>query len=242
MTFYYKYYIEIKNRGILTIICWCITTMICYFYKEILLLLFLETNDTYLTLTGEEESYFIFTNISEIFFVYVSLMFFISNQITLVIFIYHTILFFSTGLYKNEYYTLLYLFKTFLLTWLITLLFFNYFILPTSINFFLSFQKTNGTSFFFEAKLNEYFAYVSNLYLICLMNFQLFVPIVFSPTLLNNNVTTIRKLRKLFYLIFLIFATILSPPDIISQIILGASLISIYEIVFLSSMVNKAAN
>ena len=49
------------------------------------------------------EQYFIFTGISEIFYVYLQLTFFVSNQITLLMLLYHSLIFLSSGLYKSEY-------------------------------------------------------------------------------------------------------------------------------------------
>ena len=176
------------------------------------------------------EPYFIFTDISEIFYVYVQLTFFISNQIAVIMIFYHSLLFLSSGLYHFEYKKLQSAFKIFVFSWLSSIILLNKFLIPFSWAFFLSFQQTDTLSFFFEAKIVEYFNYFTNLYYICLINCQVLTVI----TLFLNNISTdlkkVRKFRKLFYLVFVIFSTLTTPPDIISQIVMSTSLIVIYEI------------
>ena len=72
MIFYYRYYVELKNRCFLLLTCWVFTLLICYLYKEILLFILVNSNNY-------TEQYFIFTDIGEIFYVYLQLIFFISN-------------------------------------------------------------------------------------------------------------------------------------------------------------------
>lgn len=228
MISYYKYYLEIKNRSILLAISWIFASIICYSYKETILFLLINSSNHLSALNIEP--YFIFTDISEIFYVYVQLTFFISNQIAVIMIFYHSLLFLSSGLYHFEYKKLQSAFKIFVFSWLSSIILLNKFLIPFSWAFFLSFQQTDTLSFFFEAKIVEYFNYFTNLYYICLINCQVLTVI----TLFLNNISTdlkkVRKFRKLFYLVFVIFSTLTTPPDIISQIVMSTSLIVIYEI------------
>ena len=74
---YYNYYLEIKNRIILLLFTWLSLLVICYHFKEPLLFTFIDSNKYYNTVP-----YFIFTNVDEIFYVYLRLIFFVANQIT----------------------------------------------------------------------------------------------------------------------------------------------------------------
>ena len=47
--------------------------------------------------------YFIFTNVDEIFYVYLRLIVFIANQITILMLLYHSLMFLTLGLYHSEY-------------------------------------------------------------------------------------------------------------------------------------------
>jgi len=233
MIFYYKYYVEIKNRCFLLSTCWVFTLLVCYFYKETILFLLINSSDY-------AEQYFIFTDISEIFYVYLQLTFFISNQTVLLMLIYHSLIFLSSGLYKSEYEKLQFAFKTYLFSWICSIILLNKIIIPVSWNFFLSFQEADGLSFFFEAKIIEYLNYFTNLYYICFLNCQLLAAITLLLNNYSKNMNRIRKFRKLFYMIFVIFSTLTTPPDIISQVLMSASLITFYEILLFLSILRTS--
>lgn len=225
MNYYYKYYSEIKYRFFLIVLNWLFTAWVCYIYKNCLLFLIINSNYT--------QFYFIFTNISEIFFVNLNIVFFISNQICLIFIFYHLLIFLSLGLYKTELLEFKFLFKLSLFTWLISAFICYNILIPTSWAFFLSFQL-NGTpqqpiSLFLEAKLFDFIKYFIQFYNLCLFNCQFLMCL--TVVLNKYTHTQVKFFRKIFYLIFLIFSTIITPPDIFSQIITTFFLITIYEIV-----------
>jgi len=120
----------------------------------------------------------------------------------------------------------------------------NKVIIPVSWDFFLSYQKTDSMTFFFEAKIIEYFNYFTNLYYACFLNCQVLAVITLLLNNYSKNMNNIRKFRKLFYIVFVIFSTLTTPPDIISQILMSTSLITFYEILlFLNILkINKVTN
>lgn len=242
MISYYKYYLEVKNRLFLLLITWSFVSITCYLYKETILFLLTDLSSHLRTL--DKEPYFIFTDISEIFYVYLQLTFFISNQIMLIMLFYHSLLFLSSGLYKFEYKKLQSAFKIFVLTWLSSLFLLDKCIIPFSWNFFLSFQQTDNISFFFEAKIIEYFSYFTNLYYICLINCQILTIITLLLNSFSTDLRKVRKFRKLFYLIFVVFSTLTTPPDVVSQVVMSSSLIVLYEFLLFSKYLktNKVTN
>lgn len=232
MISYYKYYLEIKNRCFLLFITWSFVSVTCYLYKETILFSLINLSNHYQSVN--ERPYFIFTDISEIFYVYLQLTFFISNQIVLIMLFYHSLLFLSSGLYKLEYQKLRSAFKIFLLAWLSSLCLLSKFLIPFSWSFFLSFQQADSISFFFEAKIVEYFSYFTNLYYICLINCQVLTIITLLLNNLSENLKKVRKFRKLFYLIFVVFSTLTTPPDIMSQVVMSICLVVLYEFILFS--------
>lgn len=232
---YQKYYKEIKNRFILTFFAWILCLSTCYYYKETILFIIINSNNLFLN--SNEKPYFIFTNVTEIFYVYFELVTFISNQILLFIFAYQVIMFLSLGLYQLELKRIKKIFQICLLTWLFSLILLFNFIIPFTWKFFLSFQVNSNDkrliSFFFEAKLNEYFYYFIDLYYICLVNCQFLVLLLVALTTIGENSKKTKTFRKLFYLIFVIFSTIITPPDVVSQICISGILIAIYECIIL---------
>lgn len=232
MILYYKYYLEIKNRVLLLFFTWLSLLIICYRFKEPLLFVFVNSNKYYTELHTTQ--YFIFTDVGEVFYVYLSLMFFITNQITILMLFYHSLMFLTLGLYQSEYIQLQYAFKIFLLTWFCSFILLKEFVVPFSWSFFLSFQQTNEAlqpvSFFFEARISEYLTYFKNLYYVCLINCQTFAVLTCLLNNISKTVETVKTFRKLFYFIFIIFSTLTTPPDVSSQLFMNCTLILIYEL------------
>lgn len=238
----YSYFLEIRNRFCLLLHGWGITAIICYLYKETLLFLLIKPNFFLIDFTLV---YFIFTNVTEILSAYIKLIFFITNQIFIFCFLYHVLLFLSPGLYYFEYTFLKQvLFTSYIFSFLsITIL--NNVILPGCWFFFLSFQKTvtNHTiNLFFEAKINEYISFYINLYFICYLNCQMFMILILFLMYTKGDLRVIKKFRKIFYLLFIIFATIITPPDIISQLMLSICIVSIYEVLVYIVLISKQFN
>lgn len=232
MASYYKYYLEIKNRIVLLIFTWSSLLIVCYYFKEPLLFIFISSN-TYYSEPGSSP-YFIFTDVGEVFYVYLHLVFFVANQLTALMIFYHSLMFLALGLYSNEYLHLRTIFKIFIIAWLCSVILLKEFVVPFSWSFFLSFQETNEilqpASFFFEARIIEYLNYFTSLYYICLVNCQILALLTLLLNNLSEKVETIKTFRKLFYFIFIIFSTITTPPDVASQILMSLSLIMIYEL------------
>ena len=235
----YTYYLEIKNRFVLLVLSWVSTIFICYCYKEILLFIIIKP----IILNNNTISfYFIFTDIKEVFSVYISLIFFIGNQILIFYFIFHILSFFSLGLYKFEYRYLKLIFYTSVCFWFFSLIFLNKILFPLSLNFFLSFQLFSiikSLHLHFEAKLSEYLNFYIMFYYICTFYCQLFGILVFFFDYINTNIKLVKYFRKSFYYLFIFFSTLITPPDVISQVALSTCLIFIFEsLVFINIFFN----
>lgn len=231
MTSYYKYYLEIKNRLLLVFFTWISVLITCYCFKEPLLFVFIHLIKHYNQLGYTP--YFIFTDVSEIFQVYLQLIFFVANQTLISMVIYQILMFLTLGLYTFEYLQLKSIFQIWLLTWICSILLLKEFILPFSWSFFMSFQETNNNlqpaSFFFEARILEYLNYLISLYYACFFNCQALVILTFVLNTISTQSGTIKTFRKLFYFVFIVFSTITTPPDIASQVIMSFSLVLMYE-------------
>nr|QYJ09261.1 Sec-independent protein translocase component TatC [Pleurosigma sp. mgcode 4] len=226
----YNYYLEIKNRCLLLSLTWISVIFISYFYKEILLFVCMKPSIYSNTSTI---FYFIFTDVKEVFSVYITLIFFLSNQILMFYLIYHVLSFISLGLYKFEYRYCKLVFITSIFFWFFSLIIFTKILFPISLNFFLSFQTLTSfksLNFHFEAKLSEYLNFYIMFYYICTFYCQIFVVLVFFFDYINTNLNLIKNFRKLFYYLFIFLSTLVTPPDVFSQILFSICLICIYEI------------
>lgn len=231
-----KYFLEIKNRLILLFITWFSTILVSYFYKEILLFIIIQPNK--FTSLSEPLTlfYFIFTDISEILSVYLKLVTFLSFQVFFIYLVYHFFFFFSPAFFKSEYLFCKFGAKVVGLMWIVSVILSNYFLIPLTWNFFLSFQSLTANRSFslhFEAKLNEYFNFYVSFYYLCGLYCQLFSLLLLYINYIDVNIKIIKKFRKFYYYCFVIFSTLVSPPEIFSQIFISLIAILNYELLLL---------
>lgn len=226
--FLYKYLQEFKHRLLLLLFTWLFTFIACYFYREALLFLIIEPQFQNLF-----TSYFIFTNVTEVFSIYIQLVYFFSIQIFFMYLIYHLFIFSSPALYYFEYYYLNFLIFLFVSTWYFFIILFVYLLVPASVNFFLSFESSNA---YFEARINEYIVFYLSLYYLCFFYFQFFV-VFFYFSAKDISIYNAKKFRKFYYYYFLMLSIIISPPDSFSQFIAFCIAVAIYEFLIISFIV-----
>ena len=229
----YKYLSEIKYRIFFSLLAWSFIMLNCYFFKEALLYVFikLSLNQNYTNLL-----YFITTDVTEVFIVYIHLSYFVANQIIILFLGYQFFVFLSTGLYPFEYSYFKTIFVTITFCWISFIFIFNTFIFPASWFFFLEFQKflsIQNLTFYFEVKLSEYLIFYTTVYHLCNSIFQVGVLFFLFVDLFRTNLYLIKKLRKIFYFFFFVFATFLSPPEVLYQLAISICLIISYELIVL---------
>ena len=227
-----NYFLELKKRVFLFFIAWLICVIICYCYKDILLYILIKSN---MTKNQLEIFYFISTNLTDLLWVYLHLSYFISTQLTTVFLLYHVNIFLAPGLFKHEYNKIKYLSFIFLVCFLFSFFLVNFLVLPIIWKFFLTFQNNPNISLpiFFEAKITEYFDFYLTIYYIIFILGQFFGSFFFLLELINKKSQLIVKTRKICYLVFVLLATIVTPPDVISQIFIGLLFIISYEVIIL---------
>ena len=220
-----NYLFELYNKLILLFVTLCSTFLVCYWYKDVLLFLITQMH------LHDENVYFIFTDVTELFSVYIKVVFFVTIQVTVWCFFYHLLFFVSIALYPCEFkfFSSLWFYGTFF--WFLASFLSSYVMIPFGWSFFLSFQLSG---FYFEARINEYLSFYFNTYGLCLIYCQLFTILFFFITDIKHDSNYIKKYRKLYYYMFLIFATCVTPPDLISQIWTTFFLATVYEIVLFS--------
>lgn len=220
-----EYLLELRNKFILLIITFFATLIVCYWYKDALLFLVTQMH------LNDKNLYFIFTDVTELLSVYLKVIFFFSIQVSIWYFFYHLFSFLATALYSQEFKLTSFLLISGTFFWFLSILLSSYIIIPFGWNFFLSFQLQQG--FYFEARISDYFNFYSNAYTLCLIYCQLFTFLFIFLADIQQNYYYIKNYRKMYYYAFLIFATLMTPPDLISQVFTTFFLILIYEIVLL---------
>jgi sec-independent protein translocase protein TatC len=223
-----NFLLEIKNRGVLIFFVWLSLINICYYYKEILFFLVI---NTLISKKNVCDLYFVYTGITELFVVYLKLIQFFSLQVAAWYFFYHLFLFLIPALHKSEYITL----KTLLL--LLTVFSIANFLLviaiifPVTWEFFEGFQKlfTVNYSIYFEVKVSEYFQFFFSTYFVIQYYSLSFIIFIFVFQDFYYSKTYTKKFRKLNYFIFLFIFTFINSSDIMSQIVFSLVLCFFYE-------------
>ena len=155
-----SYLLEIKNRILLILFAWSVCFNICYSYKKFILFILINSSKK----NFESNQHFIFTSITDIFYVYFDLVLFITNQVTISILFYQIVLFFARGFYKFEFQKLIFIFLLFVILEIFAFIIVLLIVVPLSWNFFLSFQTNSyPIDFFFEAKIDDYLKYCTTL-------------------------------------------------------------------------------
>jgi sec-independent protein translocase protein TatC len=221
-----SYYLEIKNRSLLLIFTWLSIILVCYIFKEVLL--YSITSDL-----GIDVSYFIFTDIVEVFSAYTLLILFIGNQFLVLYLFYHLLAFTLPGLTIFETNFTIFTFYASVIVFFFSVILFNTFLFPISWDFFLSFKKLDTLktfSLYFEAKLIEYIMFYIKFYYLCFLYFQIFLFPILLFTRVKYPFYVYKNFRKFLYYLCLIFSTSITPPDIFSQLSLSMFLIIFCEI------------
>tara|TARA_B100001142_G_scaffold300436_1_gene325206 strand:+ start:31597 stop:32349 length:753 start_codon:yes stop_codon:yes gene_type:complete len=223
---FFKNAYELKLRFYYFLLTLIITISICYIYSDAIIYMFV--NPLLIKMNSQR---FIFTSLKEIFFMYLKFSFLLGLLFSFPIFILQLLLFLSNGLYKYEIKIILFFLIFSGLLFIIGFLLGYKIIIPNAWNFFLEFENKN--IFFplhFEAKLNTYIFFILNLLLGIIICFQIpaFLFIFFSFNFFKSF--QFLKNRKLIYILSCFAGTLISSPDIFSQLFILFMFITIYEI------------
>jgi sec-independent protein translocase protein TatC len=185
--------------------------------------------------------YFIATNLTDVFSVYLKVVYLIANQITIFFLLWQGFCYITPALFYFEYKKLR--FTLFLGLGLLcaSIFLLNTYILPLCWQFFSSFQENPSkcVSVFLEIRITEYLDFYTFSYYVTVILSQGFLLTFLFLDMLQDKLVFIKKSRKIFYVTFFVLATIMTPPDVISQIILGCWLIFIYEFIIVILILKK---
>ncbi|MDO9566217.1 MAG: twin-arginine translocase subunit TatC [Candidatus Desulfaltia sp.] len=169
----------------------------------------------------------IFTGLPEAFFTYLKVAFLSGFMLAAPVILYQFWIFVAPGLYQKE--------RRFLIpiVFLSSFFFvggalFGYFIVfPFGFKFFLGFASETIKPL---PSMKEYLSFASKLLLAFGLVFELPLIITFMAKLGMVSVEFLKKNRKYALLLFFVVAAILTPPDVVTQIMMALPLMLLYEI------------
>ncbi|HEU5139492.1 MAG TPA: twin-arginine translocase subunit TatC [Bacillales bacterium] len=166
-------------------------------------------------------------------YVYIQFAFIIALVLTGPLLLFQIWAFVSPGLYPNERkVTLMYIPMTVFL-FLLGLAFSYFVLLPFVMDFLL--ELTNDMNIQEEFGIYEYFTFLFKLTIPFGIVFQLPLLAMFLTRLGIVTPQFLRKIRKYAYFALLVIAGLITPPDVVSQLVVMAPLVILYEISILIS-------
>lgn len=214
---------ELRKRLIICFIAVGIGFVAAYGFKEKLFQILMHPLVSVMK-TGET---LIFTGLPEAFFTYLKVAFLAGILLASPVIIYQFWIFVAPGLYEKEQRMLV------PIVFLSTFFFlggalFGYFIVfPFGFKFFLGFATDVIKPF---PSMREYLSFSSKLLLAFGLVFELPLIITFLAKLGIVDVPFLKKNRKYAILLFFVGAAIITPPDVVTQIMMALPLMVLYEI------------
>ncbi|MCB9481349.1 MAG: twin-arginine translocase subunit TatC [Desulfobacteraceae bacterium] len=220
---------ELRSRLIKCFIIISAGFGICYFFKEKLFFFLIKP----LRNTLGESGQLIFTSLPEAFFTYLKTALLAGIIITFPFLIYQFWLFVSPGLYSKEK-------KAVIILTILSVIFFTagsafayFLVFPYGFSFLLGFANENIRAL---PSMKEYFSFASKLLFAFGLAFEL--PLILSGLAKMGLVSVpfLKKQRKYAVLIFFVFAALITPPDVVTQIMMAVPMVLLYELGILGAV------
>ena len=186
----------------------------------------------------EEVSRMIFTGLHEGFFTQVKVAFFVSICISFPIILLQIWRFVAPGLYKNEQRAIFPFLLATPVLFAMGALMVYYLVIPLAWDFFLSFEMQGGQGALaieVEPRISEYLSLVMRLMFAFGVSFELPVLLLLLVKAGLMTADGLASKRKYAILLAFIAAAILTPPDVISQVLLAVPVILLYELSILGA-------
>lgn len=233
--------IELRTRLIWSMVAFIICFGFCYWQSN---RIFAFLADPLAHVLGDGRR-LIYTDLLEAFFTHVKVSMWAALVVSFPVIASQLYMFVAPGLYKNERHA----FLPFLIA--TPVMFFAgagvlyYLILPQALPFFLGFQTSGpvdglGLPIEYEGKISEYLSLIMSLIFAFGLSFEL--PVLLTLLARVGIVSSAGLAAKRRYAIVgvFVFAAVVTPPDVISQISLAIPLLLLYEIsIWSARMVEK---
>ena len=236
---------ELRSRLLISIVVFVILFLLCLVKigdpsSSIADQVYLFLQKPLADLLSERGGRMIFTGLHEGFFTQIKVAFFTSISISLPIILMQVWKFVAPGLYKNERNAMLPFMIATPFLFILGAAMVYYMVIPLAWQFFLSFEINPGQGALpieVEPRISEYLSLVMRLMFAFGLSFEL--PVVLLLLVKSGFVTPEGLASKRRYAILTSFvaAAILTPPDVISQVMLATPIIILYEISIIAARI-----
>lgn len=223
---------ELRDRLVRSFIAVGIGFFVAYLFKEKLFEILIAPLVTAMGETGTAQ--LIFTGLPEAFFTYLKVSLLTGIVLATPVLFYEFWMFVSPGLYRTE--------KKYLLPVVFLSVFFfavgssfGYFIVfPYGFQFFLGFATDTIHAM---PSMKEYLSFSSKMLLAFGFVFELPLVLTFMARMGLVTAPFLKKNRKYALLIFFVGAALITPPDVVTQIMMALPLMVLYEISIIGAQV-----
>lgn len=226
---------ELRDRLIRCFIAIAVGFALCYAFKERLFQILMLPLQTAM---GTNDI-MIFTGLPEAFFTYLKVAFLAGIMVASPVLIYQFWMFVAPGLYDKEKKLLIPILFLSTFFFLGGALFGYFVVFPYGFKFFLAFANETIQA---RPSMREYLAFSSKLLIAFGLVFELPLVITFMARLGIVSVPFLRKNRKYAILLFFTGSALITPPDVVTQIMMALPLMALYEISILGAIVFQKKN
>lgn len=224
--------LELRTRVLRAGLAWVLATGLCYLFAADIYQFFLRP---LAAVMGDDSTHrLIATSLPETFLTYLKLALYGGFFVAFPYIAAEAYLFLAPGLFKHERRLIApYLILAPLLFFLGAALAYGW-VMPKAFAFFLSFEVPRGAGgalpLVVEAKVSEYLGLVMHLVLAFGLAFQLPVLLTLLVRFGLMRTATLARGRRYAVVILLTIAAFITPPDILSQVLLFIPLYALYEL------------
>ncbi len=219
---------ELRKRLITSFIAVGIGFVLAYGFKEYLFQILVQP----LVKVMQPGDSLIFTGLPEAFFTYLKVAFLAGLMLAAPVIIYQFWMFVAPGLYDREKRLMIPIVFLSSLFFIGGALFGYFIVFPWGFTFFLGFATETIRPM---PSMKEYLGFSAKMLLAFGLVFELPLVITFLARLGVVSVDFLKKNRKYALLLFFVGAAILTPPDVVTQIMMALPLMVLYEISILGA-------
>jgi len=214
---------ELRKRLITCFIAIGVGFCICYGFKELLFEILMKP----LLAAMPPEGKLVYTGLPEAFFTYLKVALLAGVLLAIPVIMYQFWMFIAPGLYNKERKWVLPIVFLSSMFFVGGALFGYYVVFPFGFKFFMGFASDAIRPL---PSVKEYFGFSAKLLFAFGIVFELPLFITFLAKLGIVDVDFLRKKRKYAILVFFAGSAILTPPDVITQIMMSGPLMILYEV------------
>lgn len=225
--------IELRNRLFYCALGYLAAFFVCFYYAQDIYSFLVKPLSDAMRAHGDEHPRMIYTALTEAFFTHIKLAMWAALLLSFPWIAAQFWKFIAPGLYKQERKSFLPFLIATPILFILGALMAYYMVFPMAWGFFVGFETQGSDGMMpiqLEAKVNEYLSLAMGL--IFAFGFCFELPVLL--TLLNKigvlSAKSLEEGRRYAVVIILIVAAILTPPDVISQLLLAFPMYFLYEI------------